>query len=135
MMTTAEGLTYLGVQSNGRLAPCPKSPNAVGSSYPDDKKHYRPAIPYEGLVDDAKARLIAVLQTLPRLELVSDEGHYLRCEAKSLVFRLVGDLEFLIDEDRRLIDFRAASRYGYWDMGRNARLVEKVKRFFASISE
>ncbi|MES2744615.1 MAG: DUF1499 domain-containing protein [Bdellovibrionota bacterium] len=134
-MTTAEALTYLGVQPDGRLAPCPPARNGVGSSFPADKIHYRDPIPYEGSVDDAKARLKAILQTLPRLELVQEDGPYLHYESESLVFRLISDLEFLIDADRQLIDFRSASRYGYWDAGANARLIQKVKQFFASLAD
>lgn len=128
-MKTAHAMAYLGVQEDGGLSPCLYAWNGVGSSYVSDKRHYQAPIVFRGSGDDAKERLKAILSTLPNVEPLQDDGHYLHYEHSNFL-GLVTDVEFLIDEKSSLIHFRAAYRTGFWDMGANRRLIQKVKKFF-----
>lgn len=133
-MSTAEAMTYLGVKSNGCLASCPLSPSGVGSCYPDDKKHYLSPIAFKGSAAEATDKLKAIMQTMSSVQIVQDEGSYLHYERESLIFRIVSDVEFLVDEKEQRIHFRAAQRYGYWDMGSNARFIGRIKDIFVNLS-
>lgn len=133
-MSTAEAMTYLGVQPDGTLSACPRTPSGVDSCHPEDKRHYRAPLPFQGSVLDAKERLKAILQSLSNIEIVQEEDNYLHYEKESFLFRIVSDIEFLVDEERQVIHFRAAQRYGFWDMGSNARLIRRVKEIFQNLT-
>jgi uncharacterized protein (DUF1499 family) len=66
---------------------------------------------------------------------VESEERYLHAEVRSLVFRFVDDLEFLLQPDG-LIQVRSAARSGYSDLGVNRRRVERIRqRFQASAGQ
>ena len=113
------------------LAPCPSSPNCV-STPSEDKGHAIAPIPFEYSVEEAKARLLAVIRSLPRTRIVETDGAYVRVEVVSRIFRFVDDVEFYLDGDAGLIQFRSASRLGYSDLGANRRRMEKMRSAFSS---
>ena len=119
----------LGVK-NGRLAPCPDTPNCV-SSQADDEAHRMEPIPFDGDAGAAIDRLKAVLAAQPRIAIVEAQGDYLHAECASLLFRFVDDLEFVVDRDAKVIHFRSASRVGRSDMGVNRRRMEEIRKAFA----
>jgi uncharacterized protein (DUF1499 family) len=116
----------LGVH-DGRLAPCPGSPNCV-CTYDTDPGHAIAPIPFTGDPAEAMGRLKRVLAELPRVEIVKEEGRYLHAEFRSLVFRFADDVEFLIDPEARVIHFRSASRAGRSDLGVNRRRMEDIRQ-------
>jgi uncharacterized protein (DUF1499 family) len=124
MSTTlpASGVTYV-------LAPCPASPNCV-SSLADDPQHHTAPLHFTGDPARAWKRLKSALATEPRLTIVEDTGSYLHAEARSLVFRFVDDIEFVLDPGAQLIQVRSASRVGYSDFGVNRRRVERLRKAF-----
>ncbi len=117
--------TNLGVQ-NGKLAPCPASPNCVSTQATDAAHHIEP-ISFSGSTAAAKDRLKRVIASLPRTKIVTDEPNYLHVEATSFLFRFVDDVEFYLDEGQGLIHFRSASRVGYSDLGANRNRMEQVR--------
>lgn len=131
-MTPDVALTYLGIQHDGGLSPCPEMPNAVCSYFPKDQQHYLEPIPFEGNEESASERIKAIATSLSGASPVSEDGPYLHFEFRSL-FGFVHDVEFLIDEDTQRIHFRSAARQGYWDVGANARRMKKIKELFLSI--
>ncbi len=132
-MTPDQAITYLGIQHDGCLSPCPAMPNAVCSYFPKDKKHYLPPLVYEGTEDSARERIKAIHETLTGVRLIKEAGPYLHFIYTSLVMRFVDDVEFLIDAERQTVHFRSASRLGYWDLGANARRMKRFKQLFHSI--
>ncbi len=116
---------HLGV-TNGRLAPCPASPNCV-SSQADDQDHRAEPLTLHGSASTALLRLKAVLSREPRVRIVSESGNYLHLEATSLLFRFVDDVEFYMDEAAGVIHFRSASRVGYSDLGANRARMERIR--------
>jgi uncharacterized protein (DUF1499 family) len=127
--------TNLGVR-DGRLAPCPETPNCVSSQAPaDDAVHRMEPIPFDGPPEVAMRRLKAALATLPRVHIVSETDRYLHAEFTSLVFRFIDDVEFAIDDGAKVIHFRSASRVGRSDLGANRRRMEAVQKAFGEVRQ
>jgi uncharacterized protein (DUF1499 family) len=117
--------------TDGRLEPCPSSPNCV-STQSTDQKHAMPAIAYDTTPEEAKARLVRVLRSMKRITFVTDTPNYLHVQFRSRVFRFVDDVEFYIDPDAKIIHFRAAAQKGYFDFGVNRRRMRTIAQVFAS---
>jgi uncharacterized protein (DUF1499 family) len=114
---------------DGKLEPCPASPNCVSSLATDG--HYIAPLIYKDAPEHAWERLKAVVLTQPRTVITAETGNMLHAEVRSLVFRFVDDLDFILLPDKGLIHVRSASRTGYSDFGVNRRRVERIRRLFA----
>lgn len=119
----------LGVR-DGKLAPCPNRPNCV-SSQSDDGAHAIEPIPYNGDTAAAKTRLIQVINDQPRTALLQVNDTYIHALFRSPTVGFPDDVEFLFDEQARLIHVRSAARMGYDDMGVNRKRVEQLRAAFA----
>jgi uncharacterized protein (DUF1499 family) len=115
---------------DGKLAPCPSSPNCV-STQAEDADHRMEPIALTGTASEALARLKQALSALPRTVIVTETEDYLHAECTSLLFRFVDDVEFWIDVPNRLIHFRSASRVGRYDFGVNRARMEAIRRALA----
>ena len=114
-----------------RMAPCPESPNCVSTlADPSDSVHFSAPLTYTGSLADAKARLLAVVNAMPRTKIVEDDGDYLRVEYRSLIFRFVDDVEFQFDDVAKAVQFRSAARLGYGDMGVNRKRMDEIRASF-----
>jgi len=111
---------------NGRLAPCPDSPNCV-STFATDEEHSIAPIPYEGETAVAQAAILSVLQAMPRFTIIANDPGYIHAEARSLTWHFIDDVEFYFDETAGLIHFRSASRLGYGDAGVNRTRMEEIR--------
>ena len=131
LSATAHRPDNLGVH-DGMLAPCPNTPNCV-SSQADDDAHRMAPISFDGDADEALSRLKTVLTAQPRTKMVSAEGDYIHAESTSLLFRFVDDVEFLVDRDKKVIQFRSASRVGRSDLGVNRKRMEEIRKAFDSL--
>lgn len=110
----------IGVQ-NGRLTPCPDSPNCV-SSYASDEEHS---------IDPIAASLEKIEQALLQLDqanIVSASGDYLYAEFTSSIMGYVDDVEFLHDRPGGVTHVRSASRLGYSDLGANRNRIESLRQ-------
>ena len=116
-------------ENNGRLAPCPNSPNCV-STQNADSQHTIEAIVFDGSPEDAMRKLKAVLAVIPRMEIITETESYVHAEATSLIFRFRDDVEFVIDRQANLIHFRSASRVGKSDLGANRKRMEEIRKAF-----
>ena len=117
--------------TNDRLSPCPKSPNCV-SSLSEDKSHYVAALTYKGTLKEAREKLISVMNSMKRSEIVTAEIDYILATFKSALFGFVDDVEFSFDDQRKIIDVRSASRTGYSDLGVNRKRVEEIRKRFVN---
>jgi uncharacterized protein (DUF1499 family) len=115
--------------TNGRLSPCSTSPNCV-SSLSEDKSHYVEPLSYKNSQEEAREKLISIINSVKRSEIVTAEMNYIHATVKSALFRFVDDVEFSFDDQRKVIDVRSASRTGYWDLGVNRKRVEEIRRRF-----
>ena len=112
----------LGV-TNGRLAPCRRTPNCVSSQAdPADTEHYIAPIPFRG---DAIAAVREAVAAMPRTTIVSEKQNYLYAEFRSRLLGYVDDVEFYFDGNA--IQVRSASRLGRRDFGVNRKRVERLR--------
>ena len=114
---------------NGRLAPCPNSPNCV-STQAIDADHRMDAILFDDAPDQAIERLKAAIRAMPRMKIVTETEDYIHVEATSRLFRFVDDVEFFVDRKAKTIDFRSASRIGHSDFGVNRARMEQIRGAF-----
>ena len=111
---------------DGKLAPCPESPNCVCSEQvqSSDKKHFIQPI-------QADKALWAKFKTIIQeqgAEIITDDGNYVHATFSTPVFHYVDDVELRFDEAAGLIHVRSASRMGRSDFGVNRARVEKLKQ-------
>ena len=116
---------------DNRLPPCPESPNCV-SSLSKEKSHYVEPLTYNTPVEEAREKLISVIQSMKRSEIVTVDNNYLHATFKSFLFGFVDDVEFSFDDGKKTIDVRSASRTGYYDLGVNRRRVEEIRKRFVN---
>ena len=110
----------------GRLAPCPASPNCV-SSLADDEMHRVAPLPFSGTAAAAIDRLAGTVRALPRASVITATETYLHAEFRSAVFRFVDDAEFYADESAGVIQVRSASRVGSSDLGVNRKRIKDIR--------
>lgn len=121
----------LGIDDS-KLMPCPKTPNCV-SSQAHDEKHYIEAISYSGTRQAAHDRLLQIIRSEKRTEILVDQENYIRVEFTSALFRFVDDVEFYFPKekaDEKLIHVRSASRIGSSDLGVNRKRIERIRSEF-----
>lgn len=128
---SGERPTILGVH-DGALAPCPSSPNCVSSQSQDS--HRIEPLTYEGTPEDAIAQLKAVIESLPRTEIIAADDHYLYAEFTSALMGFVDDVEFYIDPNAPVIHVRSASRLGDSDLDVNRKRVELIRNKLSGLS-
>ena len=119
--------TDIGV-TDGRLAPCPDSPNCV-SSQSDDQTHTIAPLLYTAEKAAAKRTVKAVVLDMTGVRIVTDMEDYLYAEFKSKVMGFVDDVEFYFPEEP-IIHVRSASRVGYSDLGVNRKRIETIRERF-----
>ena len=124
LSATARRPTTLGVR-DGRLAPCPDSPNCVSTQSDREVSRMEP-MPILGDPADVLPRLRAVLSAMPRARIVTADDDYLHAEFSSALFRFVDDVEFFVDREQRVIHFRSASRVGQSDLGVNRQRMQAI---------
>lgn len=124
LSATARRPETLGVR-DGRLAPCPDSPNCVSTQTHRDLSRMEP-LPIVGDPADVHSRLRSVVSAMPRARIITADDNYLHAEFTSALFRFVDDVEFLVDREQRVIHFRSASRVGTSDLGVNRQRMQAI---------
>jgi uncharacterized protein (DUF1499 family) len=116
---------FSGETREGGLEPCPASPNCISTLSNDPDKYMNP-LPCADSSVQSRQILLSIIKTMPRSKIVMEEGNYIHAEFRSLIFRFVDDVEFLLDEKEKVIHFRSASRTGYSDLGVNRKRMQKI---------
>ncbi|MEJ2056909.1 MAG: DUF1499 domain-containing protein [Desulfofustis sp.] len=119
----------LGV-NNGRLTPCPKTPNCVNSQAEDEKHAIEPIV-VAAAPQKTRDRLLKVVAAEKRAEIVRAEKDYIRTTFRSAFFGFVDDVEFYISgqrKDNTVVHVRSASRIGHSDLGVNRKRVERIRK-------
>lgn len=111
---------------DGRLTPCPESPNCVSSDAMDELHRVEP---YRLKVapEQAWRGLRETVEAQERVTVTSADDSYLHVEVRSAIFRFVDDVEFHLRARDGIIAVRSASRVGYGDMGVNRQRVETIR--------
>ena len=114
---------------DGKLHPCPKSPNCVSTQAIDENQKMEP-IKYSGSLEDAKGKILSIINSLKRSKIITNEENYIHIEFRTATFRFVDDVEFLFDIKEKVIHFRSRARMGYSDMGVNRKRMEEITKLF-----
>ena len=118
----------LGV-TDGKLLPCPSSPNCVCST-DEDAGHAIAPLAFTGPASEAFSRIKSVTLAMPRTRSLEESTNYLRVEFTTLICRFKDDVEFVLDEQNSVIHVRSASRVGHSDLGVNRKRVEAIRQAF-----
>lgn len=115
----------LGVR-DGKLAPCPNTPNCV-SSQSADAVHKIEPLTYKSTSQEALAKLKQTLQSLPRTKIIAETNNYLYAEFTIPIMGFVDDVEFYLDAEAKVFHVRSASRLGQSDLGVNRKRIETLR--------
>lgn len=115
--------TNLGV-TNGRLAPCPNSPNCV-CSYDSDPEHSIEPLKLTTSPEQAIASLKQIIEAMPQTKIVVASNDYLYAQFTSKLMGFVDDVEFYVNGGA--IHVRSASRLGKSDLGVNRKRIESIR--------
>lgn len=127
--------TNLGIK-DGKLAPCPSSPNCVSSQSPDtDAEHHISPLTYQSDAITALAHLKAAIATIERSKIITETENYLYSEFISALMGFVDDVEFYLDPTAKVIHVRSASRLGQSDLGVNRNRIETIRAKFREIDQ
>lgn len=110
---------------DGRLRPCPGSPNCVNSQGPDPSIE---PLRFPGDPDAAFASLLDFLRAQPRAEVLEVEDGYAHVVVWTPFLKFADDLELLLAPAERAIHVRSASRVGRSDLGTNRARVDALRR-------
>ncbi|WP_300460460.1 DUF1499 domain-containing protein [Desulfobacula sp.] len=133
LMGCAGTMPDLGIH-NGKLTPCPKTPNCVNSQAVGEKQYIQ-SIHYTGTQQEARSLLLQVLESENRTKILTAQENYIRAAFKSAFFRFVDDVEFYFPDEQAgetVIHIRSASRVGYSDLGANRKRIERIRNKFQS---
>jgi len=119
---------------DGKLHPCPGTPNCV-SSFETDPRHAIDPLQFTEAPATAFDRLREVLQSWPRTTIVTAAWPYLHATVTTRWLRFVDDLEFLVDEAAGVIHVRSAARTGTADFGVNRARLEKIRAAFLAAQQ
>jgi uncharacterized protein (DUF1499 family) len=114
---------------DGRLAPCPPTPNCVSSEAEPGPAAIEP-LRFAGT---PAAAWMALKRTVIAMggQIEYADPSYLRAVFKTRVWRFTDDVDFRMVAEHRRIQVRSASRRGYSDLGVNRRRVEALRDRFA----
>jgi uncharacterized protein (DUF1499 family) len=124
----ASNMTVQGPSEKISLEPCPKTPNCVSSMMPIDSKRYIAPLRYTGKKELAYQKLVIMIESNTRALIITRKANYIKAEFKSAIFGFVDDVEFLVSSDQSIIEVRSASRVGYYDLGKNRRRIEDIRK-------
>ena len=116
---------------NGKLHPCPKSPNCVSTQATENKHKINP-INFSGSLNEAKDKIVNIISSLKRSKIITNKDNYIHAEFRTATFKFVDDVEFLFDESEKIIHFRSRARLGYSDMGVNRKRMETIGNMYSN---
>lgn len=126
LLTGCAGQTTQQVtEGRSELAPCPSSPNCV-STEEQSSIHSLTAPTLQVTPEAAWPAIVAAVKALPRTTITHQSNYHLRAESRSWIFRFIDDIEIYLDANNNHLAMRSASRWGYSDLGVNARRLKKL---------
>ncbi len=131
--TACAGVENIGM-TEGKLAPCPDSPNCV-STQSEEKGHAMKPLPYLQTREASREKILSILKDMKRTEIVKLTESYIHAEFRTALWRFVDDVEFFLDDTARVVHFRSASRVGYYDFGLNRRRMKRISEKYLEALE
>jgi uncharacterized protein (DUF1499 family) len=122
--TACAGVENIGM-TEGKLAPCPDSPNCV-STQSEEKGHAMKPLPYLQTREASREKILSILKDMKRTEIVKLTDFYIHVECRTALLHFTDDVAFFLDDTTRVVHFRSASRVGYYDFGLNRRRMKRI---------
>lgn len=116
--------SYLGVKQ-GHLAPC--TSNGCVSTQVEGKGYMKP-LTYKKSEQEVKSDLLSIIYSMDRARVVKEDDRYIHVEFMTPLLRLMDDVEFYIDSERKEVHFRSASRTRLLHSGANRKRMEEIRR-------
>jgi uncharacterized protein (DUF1499 family) len=107
--------------------PCPSSPNCVSSLASDS--HFIPPLKITEEAPAAFARLRDLLKKRADATVVAADEAKLQVEFRTFT-GFVDYATFVLDIPNGVIQIRSAARSGWWDLGKNRRRIEEIRKEF-----
>jgi uncharacterized protein (DUF1499 family) len=117
--------------AESELSPCPDSPNCVQSVDAGHKSHITPLQLSAG--DNTTTqwkKLQGLILAMSRTRLAEQRDNYMRVEFRSLLFRFVDDVEFMLDASNSIVHIRSAARTGHYDFGVNRKRLVAIRMLY-----
>jgi uncharacterized protein (DUF1499 family) len=112
----------------GPLLPsCPSSPNCVSSLASDN--HFIPPMKITGGAQAAFVRLRDLLKKRADATVVAADEAKLQVEFRTFI-GFIDDATFMLDIPSGVIQIRSGARSGWWDLGKNRRRIEEIRKEF-----
>ena len=111
---------------DGRLQPCPTSPNCVCCCH-DGKEHYIAPLPFRS--ENTLDQIQEFISSHYIAQVVQRTPNYLHIVVTTPTLRFKDDLEFAVNRENNSILVRSASRVGYSDGGVNRDRIEALRAF------
>jgi len=115
----------------GKLSPCPESPNCV-STQCNDRQHGIKALSFHRSRAETMAAILTVVGKMKRTTVITQREDYLHVEYRTKM-GFVDDVEFYLDESTQTVHFRSASRIGYSDLGANRKRMEEFTALYRAL--
>jgi uncharacterized protein (DUF1499 family) len=111
--------------SDCNLPVCSSSPNCVSSQAAGNQ--FIEPFSMSGDTEAAFDRLREILERRKDTATVSENDRVIRVEFKT-ISGFVDDGLFVLNGEEKVIHIRSASRFGYWDLGKNRRRLEEIRQ-------
>jgi uncharacterized protein (DUF1499 family) len=131
--TACAGVENIGM-TEGKLAPCPDSPNCV-STQSEEKGHAMKPLPYLQTREASREKILSILKDMKRTEIVKLTESYIHVECRTALLHFTDDVAFFLDDTTRVVHFRSASRVGYYDFGLNRRRMKRISEKYLEAVE
>jgi uncharacterized protein (DUF1499 family) len=120
--------------TEGKLAPCPDSPNCV-STQSEKKGHAMKPLPYLRTREASREKILSILKDMKRTEIVKLTESHIHVECRTVLLHFTDDVAFFLDDTTRVVHFRSASRVGYYDFGLNRRRMKRISEKYLKSPE
>ncbi|MGA7829144.1 MAG: DUF1499 domain-containing protein [Geobacteraceae bacterium] len=110
------------------LSSCSGSPNCVSSQSDDPDRSIAP-FKFSGSPEAAFTRLHTILAERSDTRFIVETPTYIKVEFSTLL-GFKDDGEFYLDAKKGVIECRSESRSGFWDLGKNRRRLEDIRKQF-----
>ncbi|MEI6692412.1 MAG: DUF1499 domain-containing protein [Chlorobium sp.] len=118
---------------NGKLRPCPGTPNCVSSENNNPLFHVAP-ITFNTTPESAWVTLKQII--IEQGGTIQDEGkEYIWSTFTVSLFGFIDDVEFRLSATEKMIHVRSSSRLGISDLGVNRGRVEQLRTLFHKASD
>ena len=112
---------------DGRLRPCPPSPNCICSEEGGSESSISP-LGFGCAPKAAFLSLVEFLEAEPNATIIDVRDGYVHAVYRTRFLGFADDVEFRLDAEARAVHVRSASRIGYSDLGANRARIDDLRR-------